>query len=543
MALPVVVIVGRPNVGKSSLLNALARRRISIVDPRSGVTRDRVSAVIAHEGHHFELVDTGGVGIVDADHLEADVEQQIEYAIARADLVLFLVDVRDGLTPLDRTVAERLRGLQLTLPQPLPRREGSPERASSALQSSANHSSVLLVANKLDAEPLVPDTGEFVALGFGEPLPVSAHEGFGRRELLDRIVLLLGEPSNVKRPPEPVMKLAIVGKRNAGKSTLVNALAGTDRMIVSETPGTTRDAVDVRFERDGRTFMAIDTAGVRKSRQMQDLEFYSYSRALRSIRRADVVLHLIDATVPVSEVDLKLSRAIMDEFKPVILAVNKWDLVGGRADHAAFASYLAQVMPAVDFAPIVFITAKTGHNVSAAVDLALSLHKQASTRVTTGPLNAALQRILELRGPSAKHGTKAVKLYYGTQVSTSPPTIVFFCNDPELVRDDYRRFMENRLRELLPFKEVPMRLMFRARQREQATTAGGARRSPTAKKLGARPAQASQASKAGGASVGDDAPQVAPRKSARPKRPAARPRGAKGRRGGKGKAKGKGGKA
>jgi GTP-binding protein len=435
MALPVVVIVGRPNVGKSSLLNALVRERISIVDARAGVTRDRVSAVVEHKEHYFEIVDTGGVGIVDDDQLDAHVEQQIRYAIARADAAVFLVDVLEGPMPLDQTVAELLRRLDKP---------------------------VIVAANKVDDQRHEPHVHEFARLGYGEPLCLSALHGRGRRELLDRLIDVLG-PSAEAEPGEPMMKLAIVGKRNAGKSTLVNALAGEARMIVSEIPGTTRDAVDVEFEKDGRKFIAIDTAGVRKKRRMQDIEYYSYMRALRSIRRADVVMHLIDATVAVSEVDLKLASAVLDEHKPVMLAINKWDLVGGRADAPAYEDYLTQIMPAVSYAPMVCMTALTGKNVQAAVDMASNLHKQARTRVTTGRLNAALQAILEVRGPSPKRGIRPVKIYYATQVATGPPTIVFFCNDPRLVSENYRRFLGNRLREMLPYQEIPIRLLFRPR--------------------------------------------------------------------------------
>lgn len=441
MSLPLVVIVGRPNVGKSSLLNVLARHRISIVDPRAGITRDRVSAIVEHGEQYFELVDTGGIGIVDDDHLEEHVDEQIRFAIDRADVILFLVDVHASVTDLDQKVGELLR------------RTEKP---------------VLVIANKVDDPKHEAEAGQFIRLGYGEPLCVSALHGRGREELLERLAPLLG-PGTADELPAPVMKVAIVGKRNAGKSTLVNALAGEPRMIVSEIPGTTRDAVDVRFERDGRQFIAIDTAGVRKKTSMSDIDFYSYTRALRSIRRADVVLLLIDALVPVAEVDLKLARAVQDEYKPVVIIVNKWDLTRGEVSAEEFGEYLTRVLPALSFAPVCFITATTGQKVNAALDTALSLHKQAQTRVSTGRLNSALQEILAQRGPSAKHGTKPVKVYYATQIAVAPPTIVFFCNDPALVRDDYRRFMQNRLRELTPFKEVPLRLWFRPRGEGRGT--------------------------------------------------------------------------
>jgi GTP-binding protein len=440
MALPVVVIVGRPNVGKSSLLNMLARERISIVDARAGITRDRVSTIIERNERYIELVDTGGVGIVDDHNLEEHVEGQIQYAIAHANAAIFIVDVRDGLTALDRRVAELLRRLEIP---------------------------VQLVANKVDADQHVPEAAEFIRLGYGEPLCVSALHAAGREALLERLDELLG-PGDGESPEAPVMKLAIVGKRNAGKSTLVNALAGEQRMIVSEIPGTTRDAVDVRFEKDGQAFIAIDTAGVRKKGRMDDIEFYSYTRALQSIRRADVVMHLIDATVPVSDVDIKLAVAVRDEYKPVVLVINKWDLAKDRTEPEAYDDYLTQVLPGFDYAPVTIMTARTGKNVTAAVDVARSLHRQALTRVTTGRLNAALEQVLEARGPSPKRGTKTLKILYATQAATAPPTLVFFCNNPALVSDNYRRFMENRLREILPFREIPMRLLFRARHKQRA---------------------------------------------------------------------------
>ncbi len=435
MSLPLVVIIGRPNVGKSSLLNALARERISIVDPRSGITRDRVSVIMEHEESYFELVDTGGIGIVDDDSLEEHVEGQIQFAIERADAILFVVDIEAGITALDQVVAQRLR------------RTDKP---------------VIVVANKTDDVKREALAGEFVRLGHGQPVCVSAIHGRGRNELMLRLTEVI-EPADMSATTRPVMKLAIVGKRNAGKSTLVNHLAGEERMIVSEIPGTTRDAVDVSFERDGRRFIAIDTAGVRKKSSMDDIDFYSYTRAVRSVRRADVVMLLIDSMVPVAEVDLKLARTVLDEYKPVVITINKWDLAQDLTTSGEYGEYLTRVIPALRFAPVTFITATDGKNADAAVEVALSLHRQANTRLTTGRLNAALQKILALRGPSAKHGTKQVKIYYATQIAVSPPTIVMFCNNPSLVREEYRRFMENRLRELTPFTEVPIRLWFRPR--------------------------------------------------------------------------------
>ena len=432
-----VAIVGRPNVGKSSLLNMLARRRVSIVDPTAGVTRDRVSVVIEHEERYFELVDTGGYGIEDHDNLTDHVENQIRYAIAGASLILFVVDLLEEITPLDEEVAKLLRGIRPP---------------------------VQLVANKADSAIQEQQAGTLVSLGFGEPISISALHGHHRRELTERIFNLLGNEVG-SDAPSPVLKLALVGRRNVGKSTFINALAGGERVIVSEVPGTTRDSVDVRFERSGRTFIAIDTAGLKKKRKHKnDIEYYGYTRALASIRRADVALFLIDSTVPISEVDKKLAQFIVNEYKPCVLVVNKWDLAKGRAGAESYADYLEKSLPHLAYAPLAFTTATEGRNIHSTIDVAQSLFKQAQTRVTTGQLNRAIETVLAAYPPSAnKHGAQP-KIYYATQVSICPPTIVLFVNNPALMRETYRRFVEKRIQETLPFEETPLRLVWRARE-------------------------------------------------------------------------------
>ena len=444
MALPIVAIVGRPNVGKSSLLNCLVGKRIAIVDPTPGVTRDRISVPCAidsgDDGRYVELVDTGGMGIEDVDQLTEHVESQIAYAVQAAAMILFVVDAREGLMPLDQDVARELRKCDKP---------------------------VLLLANKIDEVKMPSELAELNRLGFGEPMPVSAAHNQGMGELLEAIAAALGDEA-FGEAPQALMKLAVVGKRNVGKSTFINTLVGEQRLIVSETPGTTRDSVDVTVQSGGRTFTVIDTAGVRKRKSLAgDIEFYSYRRALRSIWRADVVAMMIDASVKVSQVDKGLARVIADEFKPVVLVVNKWDLARDVAGGEDYADYLAKVLPEISYAPISLTTATTGDNVEETTVLAAQLFEQANARMTTGQLNAAVKEITALRGPSHARGTKPPKILYVSQVATAPPTIVCFVNDVRSFNANYQRFLINQLRERTPFSEVPIRLIFRSRRRGQ----------------------------------------------------------------------------
>lgn len=436
MALPIVAIVGRPNVGKSALFNWLAGRRISIVDPTAGVTRDRVSTVAQAGDRFFELMDTGGMGIQDVDNLTEDVERQIRHAIDEAAVVLFVVDVRDGAVPLDEEVASRLRGVSKP---------------------------VVFIANKADTEKLATHGGDFFRLGYGEPILVSAEQKLGKQDLFDAILERLPPDTGDLPPTDPALKLAIVGRRNVGKSTFINSLADTDRVIVSEVPGTTRDSIDVRFERDGKSFIAIDTAGVRKKTSLEsDIEYYSFHRAERSIRRADVVLHFFDARHRVGRVDKQLAEYILEHHKPAIFVVNKWDLVKDVMPTEKMGNYIRAVFPMLDYVPIAFVTAKKGKNVLRLLQLAIQLHKQAGTRVSTGDLNRVVRQAVEANAPPLRNNRQP-KVFYATQIGTHPPTIVLFTNGPELFDETYLRYLTKALRESFPFAEVAIKLVLRAK--------------------------------------------------------------------------------
>lgn len=439
MALPSVAIVGRPNVGKSSLLNRLVGRRIAIVEPTPGVTRDRLAVELRHGERRFELVDTGGMGLFDEIELKEAVEAQIETAIDRADLVLFVVDAKAGFVPADQMVAARLRKV------------GRP---------------VLLVVNKVEAhadELLLP---QWLRLGFGDPLPTSALEGHGITELLDAIVARLPaavEDDEEERPTE--LKFAIVGKRNSGKSTLINALAGEPRVIVSEIPGTTRDAVDVRIDWDGHELLAIDTAGVRRKHSIQDaIELFSYTRATESIRRAQVVVLLFDVTEQISLVDKKVAAYCVEHHKPVVLAGNKLDLAD-RLDLQRWEEYIHQQLPGLDHAPVCFLSARDGQQLEALLELVLDLHAQANTEIPTPKLNQVLQQAKTRLLPRSR-GLQP-KLFYGTQIGRDPLRLLIFVNEPKLFRGQYDRYLQNQLRDAFDCGEVPLQLVFRRREKVQ----------------------------------------------------------------------------
>jgi len=437
MGVPQVAIVGRPNVGKSSIFNWLASKRLAIVDDKPGVTRDRVTFLMCEHNRYFELVDTGGIGIEDEDNLTAEIEQQIQVAIESADVILFVVDTRTGILPLDQEVAKRLRYIDKP---------------------------ILCVANKTDHDMLDSQADEFYKLGRGKLIRVSTLQNRNRQDLVDMIVgRLPPETDETIDVSEPVMKVAIVGRRNVGKSTFVNTLAHAERMIVSEIPGTTRDSVDVRFELDGQSFIAIDTPGLKRTRSIRtDIDFYSTHRAQRSIRRADVVLLFFDASQRISKVDKQLCKYIADEYKPCVFVVNKWDLIANAMPTERWVQYLRDTFQTMWYVPIAFITGQAGKNVKALLNHTQNLFSESLNRVPTPELNRILRKALE-RHPPPLHKGRSGKIYYATQIGIQPPTLVMICNEPRAFNSQYRRYLLGVLRDQLKIGEVPVKLYLQKR--------------------------------------------------------------------------------
>lgn len=441
MPKPLVAVVGRPNVGKSTFFNKIAGQRIAIVENTPGVTRDRIYADAEWRGHSFTLIDTGGIDPRSEDPLRVQMRHQASIAMDMADLILFFVDGRDGLTADDEDVADLLR------------RTNTP---------------VLLVVNKLDAPSLFDKAYEFYALGIGEPLAVSSANMLGLGDLLDEIVARLPESEEPDEEEEAPIHIAVVGKPNVGKSTLVNRLFGKDRVMVSDIAGTTRDAIDVPFTLDGRRYVLIDTAGIRRKRAIEDatLERYSVVRSFEAIRRCDVALILIDAAEGVTEQDTKIAGFVHEEGKASVILVNKWDTVDKET--GTFEKMRAEVIEDIkfmDYAPVIFLSALTGQRVHRVMELAYEAYAQASRRVTTGVLNDVLADAqLSLQPPST--GGRRLKIYYATQQGVKPPTFVLFINDITLMHFAYERYLENQFRKAFGFEGTPLRFILRERKKE-----------------------------------------------------------------------------
>ena len=435
MTRPIVAIVGRPNVGKSTLFNRLVGERLSIIEDEPGTTRDRLYADIAWKESAFTIVDTGGLLLNPPSDIVQMVKSQVAVAIEEADAIIFLVDVLDGVTPVDKELAEVFR------------RSGK---------------RLLLVANKADNEKRCYEAAQFYELVLGDPLPISAYHGLGIAELLDGVVESLPH-----LPPEEeevgIMKVAIVGRPNVGKSMMLNAILGKERAIVTETPGTTRDAIDTIFEHSGERMMLIDTAGIRRRGRVEvGIERYSVARALRAISRADVALLLTEATEPVTAQDTHIAGYIRQAYKGMLLVVNKWDLVSETADRRQYTRVVRDRLRFMPYVPVLYTSAKFGEGVSDVLNVAREIFEKRKKRVPTALVNSVVRDAVASHAPPAVAGKK-LKILYATQAETSPPTFVFSVNDNALLHFSYQRYLENELRRSFGFEGTPLRLVFKKR--------------------------------------------------------------------------------
>jgi GTP-binding protein len=434
MAKPIVAIVGRQNVGKSTLLNRLAGKRVAIVGNIPGTTRDRIFADVSWGEASFTLVDTGGLEITPRSSIARGIKEQVEAAIAEADVILFLVDTGDGVVTSDLEIAQMLR----TSAKP-----------------------IVLAANKADNARLESEALEFHQLGLGQPLAISAHHGRGTAELLDRVISLLPAPSAVEAEGE-IMKLAIVGRPNVGKSTLLNAILGEERAIVDEVPGTTHDAVNTLLDFGGQSVILIDTAGIRRrGRWGRGVERYSVIRALRAIDEADVVLLVLDATELLTSQDEHIAGYIQQAAKGVVLVVNKWDLAVNK-DMAEANRYIRSRLKFMSYAPLVYTSAKFGQGVDRVMPQAFEVYHERLKRLPTTEVNSVVQQAVAAHTLPRK-GNKRLKILYATQAEVNPPTFVFFVNDAKLIHFSYQHYLENKLRQSFGFAGTPFRLVFKTR--------------------------------------------------------------------------------
>lgn len=456
MKRPIVALVGRPNVGKSTLFNRLAGERLAVVDDRPGTTRDRLVSETEWNGIIFDIVDTGGIDPTDlsraeplsldsADYIES-IRMQAQIAARDADLILFLVDVESGITPADEEIATILRKQQIKI-------DGRPSPP------------ILLVVNRCDNLERRSAASEFYALGMGDPYPISALHGTGTGDLLDQLVESLQvSATDEVEVEEDIVHIAIVGRPNAGKSSLLNRLLGEDRVIVSPIPGTTRDAIDTALTYHGQKVTLIDTAGIRRRGRIEPgVEKYSVLRALKAIERADVVLVMIDAQEGVTAQDTHIAGMVIDKHKSVVLIINKWDLI--EKDAYTMDAYSQQVRSALNFlayVPVLFISAKTGQRVHQVLPTALRVQEERLRRIPTGEMNRLLQKALSAHPPPTSKG-KTLNILFASQVRTDPPTFLFHVNNPALVHFTYQRYLENQIREKYGFLGTPIRLSFRKR--------------------------------------------------------------------------------
>jgi GTP-binding protein len=452
MPLPLVALVGRPNVGKSTLFNRLVGEPLAIVDTTPGTTRDRLFAEAEWNGVTFRVIDTGGIdpstggktplSIGSADFI-GEIRSQATLAIQEADAVLFVTDATSGVTPADVEVANILRRNQIE-------RQGVP------------YPPVLLVVNKADSAAMRDQAVSFYELGMGDPYPISAIHGTNTGDLLDALVKALGTPAPAVE--DESVKIAIVGKPNVGKSSLLNALVGEERVIVSPIPGTTRDAIDTHIMVGDLPVTLIDTAGIRKRGKVEPgVEKYAVIRSLRAIERADVALLVIDATSGISAQDAHIAGYILEEWKSTVVVINKWDAVEKDTySMADFSAVIQHELNFMDYVPLLFISVKTGQRVDQVMPLALRVQEERLVRLTTSTLNRILQKAQDEQ-PSPAHAGRALRIYYGTQVRSDPPTFMLYVNDPKLAHFSYLRYIENRIRLEYEYTGTPIRLVLKPR--------------------------------------------------------------------------------
>ena len=441
MSKPVVAIVGRPNVGKSTLFNTLAGERISIVKDTPGVTRDRIYADVTWLNHEFTMIDTGGIEPDSSDIILSQMREQAEIAIATADVIIFLTDVRQGLQDADSKVADMLR------------RSGKP---------------VVLVVNKVDSfEKFMPDVYEFYNLGIGEPFPVSSSSMLGLGDMLDEVVKYFPE-YNPEEEQDERPKVAVIGKPNVGKSSLINKLAQEDRVIVSDIAGTTRDAIDMDITYNGKEYVFIDTAGIRRKNKIkEEIERYSIIRAVTAVERADVCIIMIDATEGVTEQDAKIAGIAHDRGKGVIIAVNKWDAIE-KDDKTIYkhTEKIREVLSFMPYAEIIFISVKSGQRIGKVFETIDAVLENNSMRIATGVLNEIVAEAVAMQQPPSDKG-KRLRIYYVTQVGVKPPTFVIFVNDKELMHFSYTRYLENRIRDTFGFRGTALKFITRERKEDK----------------------------------------------------------------------------
>jgi len=443
---PIVAIVGRPNVGKSTLFNRLVGKRIAIVEETAGVTRDRLYAEAEWIGRDFLLIDTGGMVLNEKDPITVQVRAQAEIAMAEADVIVLLVDVTEGVTPADLEVADHLR------------RARKP---------------VLVAVNKVENQKQERDAVDFYSLGLGEIYPISSIQGYGVAELLDKIVESFPPAGKEEAYPEDAIKIAIVGRPNVGKSSMLNAIVQEERAIVSEMPGTTRDAIDTYFEHDGQRIVLIDTAGIRRAGKIRgSVEYYSVLRAVRAIERADVALLLIDSSEGIMDGDKRVGGFSHEAGKALVMVANKWDLAKDKGvSMRSFAESIRKETPFLSYAPIVFASAIHAQGIREVLDSAILAAQSHAMRMPTGEINRIVEEAVDSH-PLTQKG-KRFKVYYATMPAVKPPTVVLFTNDPGLLHFSYQRYLENQLRKHYPYEGTPIRIHARKAESKERRRSGG----------------------------------------------------------------------